>query len=66
MRVAYVRFAPLTNASVQEGLTRAPASTQVGGNGWSVMVARFTRQEEIVPSDESVTFSAVALNDRKL
>ncbi|MBR0404307.1 MAG: hypothetical protein IJI68_03750 [Eggerthellaceae bacterium] len=39
MRVAYARFAPLSYATVQEGLTRAMASAQVGRNGWPVMVA---------------------------
>ena len=39
MRAAYARFAPLSYASVQEGLTRAMASAQVGRNGWPVMVA---------------------------
>ena len=38
-RDAFARFAPLSYATVQEGLTRAMASARVGSNGWPVMVA---------------------------
>lgn len=35
----YARFAPRSYATVQEELTKAMASAQVGRNGWPVMMA---------------------------
>lgn len=35
----YARFAPRSYATVQEELTKALASAQVGRNGWPVMMA---------------------------